>query len=236
MAAVGWSTQGPNGNTFDWKCGGSLISDRFIMTAAHCTSDGGKAPDVIRLSEHQFSQPNNKFEQFQIAQIIRHPDYKLPALYNDIALMELRGTVEFKLYLRPACLWQLPTINETMATATGWGRTNYLGNGSDILQKVELNLVANPHCNAEFPSSRKLLQGIIETQMCLGYPDGSRDTCTGDSGGPVQVRYNFLDTAVYHIIGITSFGIACGTTTPGVYTRVSSYIPWIESIVWANDQ
>lgn len=56
----------------------------------------------------------------------------------------------------------------------------------------------------------------------------------GDSGGPVQIRSTHQDGFIYHIVGVTSFGILCGTTAPGVYTRVSSFIEWIENEVWLN--
>lgn len=69
--------------------------------------------------------------------------------------------------------------------------------------------------------------------MCAGDPEGNRDTCQGDSGGPLQLRSGNYGSYIYHIIGITSFGKACGfSENPAVYTRISHYIDWIESVVW----
>lgn len=81
---------------------------------------------------------------------------------------------------------------------------------------------------------RRLRNGISDSQYCAhdSDPNGRKDTCQGDSGGPLQIIPP--DTKVAHIVGIVSFGLSCGTAYPSVYTRVASYVEWIESIVWPN--
>lgn len=110
-----------------------------------------------------------------------------------------------------------------------------MGKSADTLQKVDLSVVTNAECSGKYQVTRKLPKGIIETQMCLG-GSGGKDTCQGDSGGPAQIREKLEvkehSTNLYTLMGITSFGESCATATPGVYTRISSYISWIESIVW----
>lgn len=89
-------------------------------------------------------------------------------------------------------------------------------------------------CSVFFQRNRRVPQGLRESHLCAGFLSGGRDTCTGDSGGPLQISSED-EACVAQIIGITSFGIGCGSTTPGIYTRVSEYIDWIEGIVWPTD-
>lgn len=79
---------------------------------------------------------------------------------------------------------------------------------------------------------KSLPSGIITSQLCAGELNGGKDTCQGDSGGPIQIVKN-NPYCMYDIVGVTSFGKFCGfKNSPAVYTKVSYYIPWIESIVW----
>lgn len=140
----------------------------------------------------------------------------------------------FSEHLRPACLWQTHNISYTSGIVTGWGHTEYGGYQSSHLIKAELPIVDNFRCKSYYPSMTGLDYGVVFNQLCAG-GNGRRDTCQGDSGGPLQIqKQSSLGLPIYHIIGVTSFGQGCGTTTPGIYTRTSSYIDWIESIVWPS--
>jgi secreted trypsin-like serine protease len=87
-------------------------------------------------------------------------------------------------------------------------------------------------CSESFPKKRKLKNGLIESQMCAKSKGAERmDTCEGDSGGPLEIKLYGQSKLIPFLVGITSFGIGCATNKPGVYTRVSSYIDWIESVV-----
>lgn len=169
-----------------------------------------------------------------IIERILHHDYKIPSKYNDIALLKLEHPVTFSQYVRPACLAETFDIPSKTVIATGWGRTEYAEMTSDHLQKVVLDQIVQPSCNASYAPhlSRNLRRGIVEeTQFCAG-SKLHRDTCQGDSGGPIQIRHSSI-SCMYTVVGITSFGIRCAETSlPGVYTRVYPYIDWIESIVW----
>lgn len=106
------------------------------------------------------------------------------------------------------------------------------GDRSDDLLKVQLNIFRNNECDAFFDRTRKLPDGIVESQLCAGNRGGRKDTCEGDSGGPLQV-VNPGNNCIFHVIGLTSFGKSCGlANSPGVYTRISSYLDWIEANVW----
>lgn len=117
--------------------------------------------------------------------------------------------------------------------ATGWGVTKFGGQRSNDLLKVTLDLYSTNSCKSIYKTHKKLPKGILETQFCAGTRQGS-DTCQGDSGGPIQV-VSQENKCVYYITGITSFGKSCGSkNAPGVYSRVSSYLDWIEDVVWSN--
>lgn len=128
-------------------------------------------------------------------------------------------------------------MHPNYVTATGWGD---VGNGKriEVLQKVNLELFSQFQCKRAYnnESRRRLGIGIAQTQICYGDTTLSKkDTCSGDSGGPLQIEKSYRH---YQIVAITSFGSdTCGLENnkkPGVYTRVSSYISWIRSILNAR--
>lgn len=84
----------------------------------------------------------------------------------------------------------------------------------------------------KIPNTPAFRNGISESQYCAYDPRGTKDSCQGDSGGPLQIFPH--GSKVAKIVGVVSFGISCGSTFPGIYTRVASYSNWIESIVWPN--
>ncbi|XP_050462179.1 serine protease snake-like isoform X1 [Cataglyphis hispanica] len=219
--------------TFTLICGATLISHTWVLSAAHCTYGPNGSPTDARIGFHRLTdqQPG---VTIAIKNMIRHPDYNPPAMYADIALVQLMNAVTFSTSIRPACLYVQYDNAPMNAWISGWGVTEFAGEQTDRLQKAQLDLIDNLACTIRHNSSKEVPYGVTPSMVCAGDPRGgwTKDSCQGDSGGPLQIIHP-KNLCFFQVIGITSFGQGCAIIdTPGVYTRVSHYISYIENIVW----
>lgn len=225
---------GEDESKIEWYCGGTLISDKFILTAAHCIYSRFGTINWALLGD-----PESTLVQIHIKIInnIIHPNFNYSEHYHDIALSELNEKISFSRNIRPACLYlEREMEDDPLLVVSGWGSTEFGAEGSKDLLKATVSLYTYQECKKKYSGSlKKLSKGIVDDiQFCAGGRTEVKDTCQGDSGGPIQMNVrNTNFQRIYSIVGITSFGKICGfVNQPGVYTRLYPYIGWIESIVF----
>ncbi|CAG2106276.1 unnamed protein product [Medioppia subpectinata] len=225
-------------------CGGAIINERYVLSAAHCFvryGPGGGAGVgnvranrfLIKFGGHRLSDPKIPFRE--VAAIIPHKDYNAVQHYHDIALIKLRHKIEFMPTVGPICLPRgqlFANRGEFVGNASklvGWGATRFGGVVSDELREVDVNILDRKSCHRNYTqlSGHQIgfPNGINGQLMCAGVIGGGKDSCQGDSGGPLALA---IDGKWYEL-GIVSFGYKCAEPGyPGIYTRVQNFMNWIQ--------
>lgn len=202
-------------------CGSTIISVRYVLTAAHCMTNRNYTRLGVLVGDHDISSgtDTNATMLYRVKKVIVHPNYAHDN-FNDVALLKTRTKMEFGNEVGPACLpfqHSPDTFAGSFVQLLGWGTTSFGGPPSDILQKVTVSVLTNLQCTKFYPD-------LTPQQMCTYAKD--KDACQMDSGGPVL--WQNPTTKRFVLVGIISMGIGCGDTA-GVNTRVGAYIDWIVS-------
>ncbi|XP_071524498.1 trypsin-1-like [Panulirus ornatus] len=203
-------------------CGAALITDLYLLTAAHCAKrifPEERSVQVVLGSNRVVKGSSGVQQRILVDEVIIHESHDPLTLAHDLALLRLATPVDVGSEVRPI---RLPnsTVNYTgtLATAAGWGRVSEGGKQSVTLQEVEVPVLSLAECGVLYPHT-----SITSDVVCAGDP--GKDTCQADSGGPLVVQE---DAGRWVLLGITSWGRGCGRPdSPGVYVRVSSYLGWV---------
>uniref|UniRef100_A0AAG5DTW9 Peptidase S1 domain-containing protein n=1 Tax=Anopheles atroparvus TaxID=41427 RepID=A0AAG5DTW9_ANOAO len=199
-------------------CGGAIIGDRWILTAAHCAL-GRKPAELVAvvgsLSKSRGGQTH------EIMQLIVHPNFNEWTQENDVAVLRTRLAFSFNSMVFPVRMARTYTPEARAVLASGWGLATLtsLAEPVDVLQYVALRTITNEECKVRF---EKLQNRVIASSNLCTYSRKAQGTCMGDSGGPLVNDGE--------LVGLVSWGIPCAAGYPDVYVRVSAFRAWVSAL------
>uniref|UniRef100_A0A9L0JQI4 Transmembrane protease serine 6 n=1 Tax=Equus asinus TaxID=9793 RepID=A0A9L0JQI4_EQUAS len=209
-------------------CGGALIADRWVITAAHCFQEDSMASPAlwtVFLGKVWQSSRWPGEVSFKVSRLVLHPYHEEDSHDYDVALLQLDHPVVRSAAVHPVCLPARSHFFEPglHCWITGWGALREGGPTSNGLQKVDVQLIPQDLCSEAYRYR------VTPRMLCAGYHKGKKDACQGDSGGPLVCRE---PSGRWFLAGLVSWGLGCGRPNYfGVYTRITGVIGWIQQVL-----
>ncbi|KAM4015310.1 trypsin-like [Anomaloglossus baeobatrachus] len=203
-----------NGNRW---CGGSLITARWIISAAHCY----KQPKTLiaHLGEHDTTKEEGGEQHIQVEKAYQYFYYNEYYIDHDFMMVKLAEPAQLNRHVQPIPIASSCPTEGSWCLVSGWGNLKTSGvQYPNNLQCLDVPVLSTSSCKSSYPNK------ITNNMFCAGYLEGGKDSCQGDSGGPLICNGE--------LYGVVSWGQGCAQTGyPGVYTKVCIYFDWIKSVI-----